>query len=259
MRLQNDTTSATTLHATLIQPFTLTASVAPTQGAIIIWAFVETLLYQLCVCSADMSRNDFPTMIAFLLGMTSMIAASAIDQILQTSVSLLTASLKSAFERIHDLRINEAIHTQREIHDNDHRQRRKMLFRKLTRALDYVLPCCPDPWLQLETTERYTFQAGRNIDRAVSILDALGVDEKSTNRPGTMKYWLLKVSEFIACHNYGATSETDKQLSGILEPVIEAFLSESFHDEVLQSDIVLRDLTYGVLVGEEQAEKHSPN
>ncbi|KAK5729669.1 hypothetical protein LTR17_011746 [Elasticomyces elasticus] len=243
MRLENDTRSATTLHATLIQPFTLMASVAPTQGAIIIWAFVETLLYQLCVCSADMSRNEFPTIIAFLLGMTSMITASAIDQVLQASVSLLAASLRNAFERVIDVRISEAIRTEREVHDNDHRQRREMLFRKLTRALDDILPCCPDPWLQLEKSKRPTFMAGRNIDRAVSILDALRVDEKATDRLSTMKYWLLRVSETLAHYNYRATSETDEQLTGTLQPEIEAFLTEPFYDEVLQMDIVPRDLT----------------
>ncbi|KAK4888075.1 hypothetical protein LTR27_012988 [Elasticomyces elasticus] len=242
MRLQNDTTSATTLHATLIQPFTLTASVAPTQGAIIIWAFVETLLYQLCICSADMSRNEFPTIIAFLLGMTSTIAAFAIDQVLQASVSLLVASLRNAFERIIDLRISEAISAEREIHDNEHRQRRKMLLQRLTRTLDRILSCFPDPWL-LEDL-KHTYRAARNIDRALTILDALQVDEESTDRLGSTKYWLQSVGDVLACDKYLATPHAKKELRKLL-PVIEVTLSEAFHDESSEMDVILREFTFG--------------
>ncbi|KAK6409790.1 hypothetical protein LTR81_015974 [Elasticomyces elasticus] len=243
MRLENNTRSTTTSHATLLQPSTLTASVNHTQSAIIIGTVVLILLYQLCMGFADMSRNDFSTILALLLSMTSMIAASAIDQVLQAAVSLLAASLRNAFERIIDVRISEAIRIEREIHDEEHRQRRKMLLQRLTRTLDRILSCFPDPWL-LEGS-KHIYRAARNIDRALTILDALQVDEESTDRLGSTKYWLQSVGDILACDKYLATPHAKKELRKLL-PEIEATLSEAFHDEVSGTDIILREFTFGI-------------
>ncbi|KAK3645583.1 hypothetical protein LTR56_009023 [Elasticomyces elasticus] len=223
MRLENNTRSTTTSHATLLQPSTLTASVNHTQSAIIIGTVVLILLYQLCMGFADMSRNDFSTILALLLSMTSMIAASAIDQVLQAAVSLLAASLRNAFERIIDVRISEAIRIEREIHDEEHRQRH--------------------PWL-LEGS-KHIYRAARNIDRALTILDALQVDEESTDRLGSTKYWLQSVGDILACDKYLATPHAKKELRKLL-PEIEATLSEAFHDEVSGTDIILREFTFGI-------------
>ncbi|KAK5695344.1 hypothetical protein LTR97_008850 [Elasticomyces elasticus] len=242
MRLENNTKSATTSHATLLQPSDPTTSVNHTQSAIIIGTVVLILLYQLCIRSADMSRNDFSTIIALLLSMTFMLAASAINQVLQAAVLLLAARLRNAFERIIDVRISEAIRTERELHDSEHRQRRKMLLQRLTRTLDRILSCFPDPWL-LEGL-KHTYRAARNIDRALTILDALQVDEESTDRLGSTKYWLQSVGDILACDKYLATPVAKKELMKLL-PVIEVTLSEAFHDEALELDIILREFTFG--------------
>ncbi|KAK5685636.1 hypothetical protein LTR17_027060 [Elasticomyces elasticus] len=232
------------LYAILLHLFTLTTAVATTPSAISMGAFIDTLLCQLCTGSTDLARDNFPGLLTCLLCMVSTCFAVAIDQTLQVSVSWLVSWLREDFDCIVEPRVNKAMRTDRTMQDNEHRQHHKVLLQKLAEALDDIQSFCLNPYL-LEGS-RYRFRIARDLDRAVSILDTLRVDERDMDPLASMKYWIQHASCTLACYNCRATGETYEELTATLQPVIDTFWSRAFNDKVLDLDVVLRDLAYGV-------------